>query len=400
MFSEDQIISMMTYMLMLLVISIIAATLFLYLPKPSKYHEIICLRYFCGYFLVSSLSYVVFILSGAEVLPLTLATFLNNGLAIAAPYFLYAGLNWYHEKSIQLYKNPLILTHILASATLISLISVFIEDSEVLVEQVFFPNMFIGFLIAYRTLLKNISKHASPGEILFKRTFQFAFFSMITMLSVITITEDFFLYISGIMVMQGVMTVGFLSAVYFSYLYRVIDKFKKTSMTDPLTKLYNRRYFLTQANTIIRSEGRNKHPMCLIMCDLDYFKNINDQYGHEAGDLALIAFATVLKSTLRDQDTIARIGGEEFVILLPNTDIELVSSISERLRANTEALVVKALTGNIKLTASYGICKIDPELPIESSIRLADQALYQAKSNGRNRVEYVEFLSDRQLKAD
>ncbi len=391
MFSDDQIIAIMTYMIMLLVISIIAASLFLYLPNPSKRHEIICLRYFCGYFWVSSLSYVAFILSGAEILPLIFATFLNNGLAITAPYFLYFGLNWHYKTSTHLHQNRLILFHILGASTLISLIAAVVDNSLILVELVFFPNLFIAFFAAYKVLLNNISQYPNPGEKLFKRTFQFSFFAMAIMLSIIVITENFFIYTGGIMIMQGIMTVGFLSAVYFSYLYRVINKLRKLSITDPLTKLFNRRYFLAQANTVIRSAGRDKQPMCLIMCDLDYFKKINDQYGHEAGDSALIAFADILKTTLREQDTVARIGGEEFIILLPNTNLDLVAKISERLRANTEALSIKTSTDTIKITASFGICLIDPARSVESNIRLVDETLYTAKSKGRNRVEFGNF---------
>jgi diguanylate cyclase (GGDEF)-like protein len=386
MFSEHQIIALMSYMIMLLVISLIAASLFLYLPKPSKHYDLICLRYFCGYFWVSGLSYAVFILAGAELLPLTAATFLNNGLGIAAPYFLYAGLSWHNKIEIHLHQNQLVVFHILLASTFITLISVYVEDSEILVELLFFPNLFIAFYVAYRALLKNTSKKYSPGTKLFKRTFQFSFLSMAIMMSVIIFTGNFFIYISGIMIMQSIMTVGFLSAVYFSFLYRMIDKFKASSMTDPLTQLYNRRYFLTQANTIIRSTKRENSAISLIMCDLDYFKNINDTYGHHAGDAALVAFANMLKETLRDHDTIARIGGEEFIILLPNTGIELVMQICERIRQNTEALEIKVATNTVKLTASFGICQIDSNLPIESNIQLADQSLYQAKSNGRNRV--------------
>lgn len=376
---------------MLLAISIIAASLFLYLPKPSKHHDIICLRYFCGYFWVSGLSYAVFILAGAELLPLIAATFLNNGLGITAPYFLYAGLSWHNKTENHLHKSPLILFHIIAASSFITFISIYVDDSALLVELLFFPNLFIAFYIAYRVLLKNTSSKLSPGEKLFKITFQFSFLSMAIMLSVIIITEDFFMYIGGIMIMQGIMTVGFLSAVYFSFLYRMIDKFKASSITDSLTKLYNRRYFLTHAHNIIRAAEPEKSPTSLIMCDLDYFKKINDAYGHHAGDGALIAFANMLKATLREQDTIARIGGEEFVILLPQTGIELVMQICERIRINTEALEIKVSTNTIKLTASFGICQVNPNLPIESNIQLADQSLYKAKSNGRNRVVHYNF---------
>lgn len=388
MFTEDQVISIMTYMIMLIVISIVAASLFLYLPKPAKHYQVICLRYFCGYFYVSSFSYVVFILSGAELIPLATATFLNNGLGIAAPYFLYAGLSWHNKKSQHLHQNLFIMGHIIGASTLITLISLYIENSSILVEVIFFPNFFIAFYTAYRGLLKNTKLVNTPGGMLFKRTFQFAFLSMVIMLAVIVISENFFLYVGGIMIMQSVMTIGFLSAVYFSYLYRIINRFKTFSITDSLTKLYNRRYFLSQANTIIRSAGRDKQPMSLIMCDLDHFKKVNDQYGHEAGDSALIAFANTLRETLREQDTIARIGGEEFIVLLPNTSIELVMGICERIRINTEALEIQAGDHTVKLTASFGICQIDTSSPIEASIRLADQTLYTAKSNGRNRVEH------------
>lgn len=388
MFSEHQVTALMTYMIMLIMISLIAALLFLFLPKPAKHYEVICLRYFCGYFIVSCLSYVTFILSGSGLLPLTLSTFLNNGLAIAAPYFLYMGLSWYHQAAKHLHQSPFILAHITIAATVITLVGLLNPNNPILIELVFFPNLFIAFLLTYRLALKQARGQLTPGGKLFKHTFHFVFLSMVIMLSVIIITEDFFIYLGGIMIMQGLMTIGFLTAIYFSYLYRVIEKLRKTSMTDPLTRLYNRRYFLAQANTIIRSAGRDKQPMSLIMCDIDHFKTINDNFGHEAGDKALIAFANTLSSTLRDQDTIARIGGEEFVILLPNTELDLVKQISQRLKTNTQAIKVDFQDISIRLTASFGICQVDTNQPIEDSMRLADKALYCAKDLGRNRIEH------------
>jgi diguanylate cyclase (GGDEF)-like protein len=160
---------------------------------------------------------------------------------------------------------------------------------------------------------------------------------------------------------------------------------------DELTGLHNRRRLMA---SMLHPEVK-LHPHCLILADIDHFKRINDTYGHQAGDASLKAVALTLASAVRDQDVVARIGGEEFAVLLPGTDLATASRIADRLRVQVAAIRLPA-TGSEQLTLSMGIadCK-GRDCPMHGSqsdhrellMHRADLALYQAKALGRNRVE-------------
>jgi len=160
--------------------------------------------------------------------------------------------------------------------------------------------------------------------------------------------------------------------------------------TDPMTHLYNRRYFSEIATTVVKLAKRSGLVYSVIMLDIDKFKHINDTYGHTIGDEVIIVLAKVLKYNSRESDIVSRWGGEEFVVLLPQTTKDGAMTIAEKLRKNVEALNVVA-TDNKKLcfTISLGVATTDfdncPD--IEDIINNADKALYLAKEGGRNRVE-------------
>ncbi|HEX6309850.1 MAG TPA: GGDEF domain-containing protein [Longimicrobiales bacterium] len=156
---------------------------------------------------------------------------------------------------------------------------------------------------------------------------------------------------------------------------------------DPLTQLRNRRAF----DVIFESESgrftRHGRPLALLVIDLDHFKNINDQHGHEAGDEALVRTARVIEANIRDIDTAARFGGEEFVVLLSETGIRAALEVAERIRAAVARTEVEYRNRTIPIRASIGVsaCPERVALPAEL-IASADAALYQAKAGGRNRV--------------
>ena len=164
---------------------------------------------------------------------------------------------------------------------------------------------------------------------------------------------------------------------------------KLLAVTDPLTQLYNRRYFTSVSNDILSIEKRQEENLSLIMIDIDKFKNINDTYGHKIGDDVLVGFANLLKNIQRKSDITCRFGGEEFVILLPTTDIELAIEVAEKLRKQTEDFFI-ALESNksLKFTISLGVSSVDleNEVSIEQALKRADDALYEAKNGGRNCV--------------
>ncbi len=160
---------------------------------------------------------------------------------------------------------------------------------------------------------------------------------------------------------------------------------------DPLTGLPNRRFFLNSVQTLLESARRYGNPLSLMVMDVDNFKSINDTYGHEAGDLVLKSLASILKTNLRQADIPARFGGEEFIVALPNTSLESAYKTAERIRKTFENSTVIHNGREIKTTISIGVAQFrDYMESIDDLIRDADQALYQAKATGKNRVVIYE----------
>lgn len=167
----------------------------------------------------------------------------------------------------------------------------------------------------------------------------------------------------------------------------MMGQLQNLATTDPLTGLANRRYFLQEAHrrmTLMRPTQQ----LGIALIDLDHFKRINDLYGHAAGDQVLQGFAELGRATLRDHDLIARFGGEEFVLLLSNTNIETLHQCVERLRQRFAETVFDALPEGVHCTFSAGLSLLQPEDDLEVCLNDADQALYLAKNSGRNRSEW------------
>ncbi len=169
--------------------------------------------------------------------------------------------------------------------------------------------------------------------------------------------------------------------------------------TDPLTGLYNRRYM---DDCLIREVERcqnRRHMLTLLMVDIDYFKSYNDLYGHLEGDRMLARIGKLLKASIRDYDLAFRYGGEEFVMLLPDTDPDEAAMVAERIRVRFESLVfnVPSHSGNVdgreSRTLSIGISTYEQGLGAMELLELADQALYRAKNEGRNRVVIYEPMT-------
>lgn len=137
---------------------------------------------------------------------------------------------------------------------------------------------------------------------------------------------------------------------------------------------------------------RYKNNLSLFMMDIDYFKKVNDTYGHKAGDAVLIMLAEIFRKTLREVDIVGRIGGEEFAVLLPETDKEMAVEVGERLRVNIESSKVSIENGQpINFTVSIGVTSLkDKDANLDMLLSLADKALYEAKESGRNKVVYTD----------
>jgi len=165
-----------------------------------------------------------------------------------------------------------------------------------------------------------------------------------------------------------------------------LKKLTLDNETDPLTGLFNRRAFLERLeNEAIRFK-RNQKPFSILFGDIDLFKKINDTYGHSAGDAILVNISSILNTEKREIDQVARWGGEEFLILLPETNLKGAVQLGNKIRKSISAKPITHEGQEINVTMSFGVSEYNSETHIEKTIDLADQRLYLAKNSGRNKV--------------
>ncbi len=162
---------------------------------------------------------------------------------------------------------------------------------------------------------------------------------------------------------------------------------EQAARLDPLTQVLGRRGFTETAETEIQRALRYRHPLSLIMIDLDHFKAINDSHGHAAGDAVLVSFAQLLEREVREWDRVGRLGGEEFAVLLPSSTIDQAMRVAERMREAVADSQISLRGKPLAYTASFGVAEFQPhELTLDSLLARADAALYESKRTGRNRV--------------
>ena len=177
----------------------------------------------------------------------------------------------------------------------------------------------------------------------------------------------------------------------------VNEKFKRLSITDELTGLYNRRHFQELMQSDIEVSIRYGNSNSLLLIDVDFFKKINDNYGHPCGDQVLVEVSKTMKVTLRKTDILCRIGGEEFAVLCRQADREDATDVAEKIRSIVEKSTVLCGDDRIKCTISIGICTFDGKdknQNLETIYRESDLALYHAKKSGRNTVVHYDDLSE------
>jgi diguanylate cyclase (GGDEF)-like protein len=170
-----------------------------------------------------------------------------------------------------------------------------------------------------------------------------------------------------------------LESQYHETIYRM-------TIVDGLTGIHNKRYFVEQLDRELSRATRHGRPLTLVICDIDHFKRVNDEFGHLAGDHVLKEAAQLLRSRIRPDDVIARYGGEEIAIILPETDLAGGVRIAEDLRKMIAAEIFVFEDDDIDVTISCGVAQLDPKWRSHEFVRAADQRLYDAKRAGRNRV--------------
>ncbi len=167
------------------------------------------------------------------------------------------------------------------------------------------------------------------------------------------------------------------------------------ALTDALTGLFNRRYVMGHLERLLQRSGEQKKTFAVLMLDIDHFKQVNDTHGHAAGDLVLKEFAHRVSRHMRNFDLVARIGGEEFLVILPDIDLAMAGAIASRLCAVIvdEPMVCAGDGTTVTVSTSIGVTLAgDGSEPVDAVLKRADTALYRAKNAGRNRVE-MELLA-------
>lgn len=167
------------------------------------------------------------------------------------------------------------------------------------------------------------------------------------------------------------------------YLY-VRKKLEYESSHDALTRLYNRRTYDSEIESELARSQRYRSPLSLILFDIDFFKKINDKYGHNTGDKVLVSIAKLVEGSIRETDSVYRVGGEEFAVIIPETRVEVGRKLAEKLRSKIENYPFEIGT---KVTISLGLAGFHPGITKDQLYKNADKALYRAKNGGRNRVE-------------
>ena len=217
----------------------------------------------------------------------------------------------------------------------------------------------------------------------------FLYISALTFASLMLPEKGF--NINGIIAASGALLCSvFLAMAYEKHRVKMINLLAKQAKTDPLTSLLNRRGFMSSFNLLMPLSKRSKQGLCLLIMDLDKFKSINDNFGHDIGDLVIVECAKKIKSIMRDIDCIARLGGEEFIALLPNTSISEAEVTAHRIRAAIENLQIPPVDNiNINVTVSIGVTHLsNNRTSFDELYKAADEALYEAKNSGRNCIVY------------
>lgn len=199
--------------------------------------------------------------------------------------------------------------------------------------------------------------------------------------------------LSGYLVSQ-VLWPGIMAAyglfVITGYLEETQQRLRAEAVSDPLTGQLNRRGLNEAVAGCLSYLQRNQQPAALLMIDLDHFKRVNDQFGHDGGDLVLVQTAKAIKTMLRQSDVLARFGGEEFLVFLPAANRDMAQRTAERLLEGVRQLEWPAsMPEDYQLTISIGVSVFGPDYDFGRTLRLADQALYRAKQNGRDCIEFA-----------
>jgi len=322
------------------------------------------------------------------VFPFTglIATSIANAFFPAAAYCMYLGLSCALQKHKECIDIKRVYLHVLAVLLFFLFIIPLDSQFKHLRVLVIYMNLIFIYSLSLKLLIREIRNLNKGGKtILFGVIFTLI---MCIALPVIYYTyyEQILVYISGVLLFHNTSLVLFFGGIFCLFLFERMEQYKKLSLIDSLTGLFNRRVLTKKIEELTGSLERTAEKLSVIMCDIDNFKNLNDSYGHKFGDEVIVAFSKILKSNCRKGDVVVRYGGEEFLVLLRHTDIKGALCLAERMKRDAENVAMRSGSNVINFTVSFGVSAYLDKRPIEECISDADSALYIAKEQGRNRV--------------
>jgi len=387
---ETESLASIVYLLNITLSCVASALFFIYNPLGVEKAYGIVIRYFIAFFSLMAIAYAVYLFRPfmSTILSIAIANF-SYGLAF---HCLRYGLMWRGEKTQRhIYTDKWVYLH-LGYLIWSNCYLFFVLYDSLLLRAI---NALFNVFVIYMFSLPHIAKsHLHPTTVEARVRYVFISLGILNALVVLPylITQQAFIYTSSLVILLTIQSIALLGTLLTLLLSDVIEMHYKNSVTDTLTNLYNRRFFIERASSLIKSAKRHKFPMSLIMCDIDDFKRINDTYGHDTGDKVLTAFAQSLKSLTREDDLLARFGGEEFIALLPQTPVEGGQILAQRMCDHTAELRIRIEDQTIQFTASFGVATFNSRDKLEKNLRFADEALYQAKAGGKNQVQVAQQI--------
>lgn len=374
----------MSYFSALSIVCIVLFAFTYFLPTPDNQNKARSTFYFRLLLLFTVAAFEAILLR-FEFLPIA-STVVTNLFILLISYMLMFAIYARYDCEITLRHYLYCTLHCLLFIILIYLAQIHL-DAGYLRSSIVLMNIFIPYAITLKKCNQQFKMHRVGDRILYGSL-------LLTLLIFVTYIVIYTLFFSDEkqvpLSLYFIALLSFICILFFGFalsiIYSLVGKLRKEIITDKLTGAKNRNYLNEVAQQMYSLAKRRDEPLSIILCDIDWFKKINDTYGHSAGDKVLVSFSQAIESSLRTEDILIRIGGEEFIILLPFIDIDKALLTAERLRTAINDKTMEIGLESINISASFGVVQVDITKSIDVNINHADIALYEAKRSGRDKV--------------